>query len=201
MAGVVIDEAHALVRQAEVARHVATSLTVGERRLAGCRVEQAEPCAEFPSAARQRPSRRPEADCVVAAHVGLVAHHPVHPFIGRDAGSGQHDAVDDAWSQAELSQQRVDRAARIAGVVLQAGKPLLGGAADDLAVLEDGGGRAVSLTDAQNDHDPTIITANPYAPEPWTDRLAGRRMVRMTSSFAKTSRESPWKMISPRSIA
>jgi len=154
-----VGESNAIVGQAQVVRHVTAPLGVGERRLARCRVEQAELRAELPRAPTQPAPRRLQADPVVPAHVGLVAHHAVHPVVGRDARSGEHDAVDIARTEIEITQQRVDRLARIAGVVLQAGKALLGRAADDLAIAEYGGRRAMRLTDPQDDHDPTIISA------------------------------------------
>ena len=160
MAGVVIGDAHALVGEPQMARHVTAPRAVAERGLAGRRIEQAELGAELAGASGQPAPRDLEADAVVSPPVGVVAHHPVHPLVGRDARAGEHHAVDGARAQAELAQQRADGEPRVAGVVLQAGEALLGGAGDDRAVTEDGGGRTVRLADAQDDHDATIISAN-----------------------------------------
>jgi hypothetical protein len=147
MAGVMVDHLHAIVGQAQVARHLAAPLALGERRLAGGWIEEAELRAELARPARQTAPRRLQAHAVIAARIGLVAHHPVHPVVGWDARSREHHAIHVARSQAEVREQRVDGAPRVAGVVLQAGKPLLGGAADDFPVSKDGRGRAVGLAD------------------------------------------------------
>src|SRR4030095_10245693 len=107
----------------------------------------------------QSPPRRLEAHAVVPARVGLVAHHTVHPVVGRDARPREHHAVDLARAQAGIAQEGIDGPTRIARVVLQPGKSLLGRAADDLAIAQYRRGRAVRLTDPQNDQDPTIIAA------------------------------------------
>jgi hypothetical protein len=159
VAGVVVDDLHPVAGQSQVTRHVAAPLAVGERRLARGRVEQPELRAELARPARQPASRRLQAHAVIAAHVGLVAHHPVHPVVGGNPGSGQHHAVDIARGDAEVAQQRIHGATRIARVVLEAREPLLRRAADNLAVAQDGRGRAVSLADAQDDHDLKIISA------------------------------------------
>ena len=143
MAGVVIDEAHAFVCQAKMARHVAASRGVGERRLAGRRIEQAELRAELPRPPRQPAARHLETDRVVPAHVGLVPHDAVHPLVRRNARPREHDTVDVTRCQGEVVQERVDGAPRVARVVLQPGKALLGSTADDRPVLENGGSRAV----------------------------------------------------------
>ena len=62
-----------------------------------------------------------------------------------------------AGAMPELGEQRVDRAPRIPGVVLEAREALLGGAADDPTVAEDGRGRAVRLGDPEDDHVPGSI--------------------------------------------
>ncbi len=134
VAGVVVHDPDALGGEPEVARDVGAALFVGERRLAGGRVEQAEPGAELARAPGEAAPRRLEADAVVAAPVRLVAHDTVHPLVGGDARAREDDEVERAAVEGELAQQRVDRAPRIARVVLQPREALLGGAADDLAV-------------------------------------------------------------------
>src|SRR5262249_7777793 len=159
VAGMMVDEMDAIVGHLQMARHVVAALRVGEWRLARRRIEQAELRTELARAAAEPAPRRLEADGVVPAHVSLVAHDAVHPVVGRDARSGQHDAIDLTRAHAGVAQQRVDSSSRVARVVLQAREALLGRAADDLPVAEHRRGRAVSLADPQNDHDPTIISA------------------------------------------
>src|SRR5439155_21821661 len=60
----------------------------------------------------------------------------------------------------EVAQERVDRQARIAGVVLEPREPLLRRAADDRAVTQHGRRRAVRFTDPEHDHAATMIAAN-----------------------------------------
>src|SRR5215467_3208135 len=154
-----VDEVDAIVGHPEMVRHVAAALGVGERGLARRRIEQTELRAELARAAAESAPRRLEAHGVVPAHVRFVAHHTVHPLVGWNSRAGKHDAIDVARTQTAIAQERVDRTARVARVVLQPGEPLFGRAADDLPVAEHGRSRAMSLADPQNDHDPTIITA------------------------------------------
>jgi len=150
--GVVIDDAHPLAVDPEVRRHCGAPLPLRQRGLAGRRVEEADLGAELPGAATEPAPGRVEPHGVVLPHVLGIAHYAVHPVIGRNPGAGEDDSVDRGWGERELAQERVDREARVAGVVLQPREPFLGRAADDGAVAQHGRRRAVGLADPEDDH-------------------------------------------------
>src|SRR5437762_1690517 len=152
VAGVVVHDPDALGGEPEVTRDVGAALFVGERRLAGGRVEEAEPGAELARAPGEAAPRRLEADAIVAAPIRLVAHDTGHPLVGRDARAREDDEVERAAVEVELAQERVDRAPRIARVVLQPREALLGCEADDQDVAQDRGRRAMGLADPQDEH-------------------------------------------------
>src|SRR5439155_4619614 len=161
-----------------------------QRRVAGRRVEEAELRAEPAGPAAEPAPGRLQPHGVVLPRVRGVAHHTVHPRVGRDAGAGEDDAVDRRGGERELAQERVDRAARVAGVVLQPREPLLGRAADDRAVAQHGRRRAMSLADPQHDHDRTIIAAFAL----WPGRPAPYRL-------SRTSRSDPAWSVSATATA
>src|SRR5207244_958235 len=118
------------------------------------------PISELAGPARESSPGRVESYGVVLPRVRGVAHHAVHPVVRRDPRAGEDDPVDRGGAEREVAQERVDRQARVAGVVLQPREPLLRRAADDRAVTQHGRRRAVRFTDPEHDHAATMIAAN-----------------------------------------
>src|SRR5207249_3777545 len=116
---------------------------------------------ELARALAQATGRLVEADAVVLAGVRVVVDDPVHPLSREGAGPGEHAEVDGRALDSEIGEQRVDGRARVSRVVLQSREPLLGGAADDRAVTQHRGRRAVGLVDAEDDHASTIVSGLP----------------------------------------
>src|SRR5262249_7382538 len=113
--------------------------------------DEPQPRTELPRAPAQA-AALVEPHAVVFPRVGRIVQHAVHPLSRVRAEAGQHDEVDGGRREPKLGEQRVDRASRIAGIVLQSTEALFRRAGDDLAVTKDRRGGAVGLGDPEDDH-------------------------------------------------
>ena len=160
MAGVVIERDDPPGAEAEVLGHQRQPLGLAQRELAAGGLDEPQARAQLAGAPPEAGARLVEADAVVVARVLAVVQHAIHPLARVGALPGQRHAIDLGRRQARLAQAGVDGQPRIAGVVLEAREALFGGAGDDRAVAQDGGGRAVGLGDAEDDH--RSILTDPY---------------------------------------
>src|SRR5262249_34231751 len=148
----------ALARDAEMLSDEREPLGLRDAELPPRGVDQAELGSPLPHLLLEGPARRGPRDTVVLLRVGLVVEHLIEPLArGRPCARQRHE-IDLGGTDAALAEERVDGEARVAGVVLEPGEALLGGAADDPTVLEKSGGGAVGLVDAENDHVSGIIS-------------------------------------------
>src|SRR3990172_8751730 len=157
MAGVVVEAKDPVGGNAQMVGDERQSLGLGDAEFAAGGVDQPELGPQLAETFPESATSGRQAHPVVLPAVGLVLERGVEPLLGRHARAGQRDEIDVARRETELRQDRVHGAPGIPRVVLHAGEALFAGAADDLSVLEDGGGRAVGLVDTENDHLPQMI--------------------------------------------
>src|SRR5713101_5714951 len=104
------------------------------------------------------------------------------------AGAREGHDVDVGGREVALLEKGVDGQAWIAGVVLQAGEALFGGAAHDAAVPKDGRRGAVCFVDAEDDHVPGIITFRSSYAVLLRDLTISRQKAGMSSGLREVMR-------------
>ncbi len=166
VAGVVIEADDPVLRDTEVIGDEAEPLALGNAELSPGGVREAKLRPHLARAPAQRPPGRGQGHAVVLPRVRLVVEHAVEPLARGRAGAREGHDVDVRGREAALLEKGVDGQAWIAGVVLQPGEALFGGAAHDAAVPKDGRRGAVGFVDAEDDHVPGIIPFLSVSPSP-----------------------------------
>src|SRR5207249_126800 len=138
------------------------------------------------------PRRGGGAEAVAGIVVGedqRVLAREAPAVVGRGrVGAGEGHAVDVGGGEAARLETGVEGQARVAGVVLQPGEALFGGAAHDAAVPKDGRRGAVCFVDAEDDHVPGIITFRSYYAVLLRDLTTSRQKAGISSGLREVMR-------------